>query len=238
MEASQSGSLEDQERGDGNCSFLSLYLRRAQYRGVFPGVFAFPRPGAGAQIHQQGEPGLCFGLSGETGSLASRNRCRSQQGVSGRPGKGTGFQRPKIADCVYLKPVTISHRLTPPGCVCGWKDLSAQSLPQAGCGGDGSVCPWVCPEWRGGASPVSPGPGFQAVARQHASCAWRGGSPVLGKDLEPLASGFSLERSHSLGPRMGRTHSGGSRRKPLGAGQPVTPAHPRSPHPCSCSPVS
>ena len=30
-----------------------------------------------------------------------------------RPGKRTRSQGPKIADGVYLKPVTISHRLTP-----------------------------------------------------------------------------------------------------------------------------
>lgn len=45
---------------------------------------------------------------------ACLKRCCSRQGVSCSPEKSPSSQRSEIADCVYLKPVTIFHHLTLP----------------------------------------------------------------------------------------------------------------------------
>lgn len=67
------------------------------------------------KTHQQGEPGLRVGLRRRLG--AGHVSAGVAPGRRVRPGKRTRSQGPKIADGVYLKPVTLSHQLTPLG-VC------------------------------------------------------------------------------------------------------------------------
>lgn len=136
----------------------------------FPGVCASPKLAWVSRFTSRGRRASVLVCVAPAGGWASLNRCCSGKGVSGSPEKAPGPQRSKIADCVYLKPVTISHCLTSSGCVCVWMDvpeykeldlLSVEEMPVVG---------FVLSR---GASPVSHALG---------SGQWPGSTfPVLGK---------------------------------------------------------
>lgn len=106
------------------CSLAPVCIPTEPRTDGIPGVFVITQPGVGTQTHQQGALSLCFDLHAPGWELGKFQQVLLWEGVSGSPEKAPRPQRSKIADCVYLKLVTISHRLTSSGCVCGWKCLS------------------------------------------------------------------------------------------------------------------
>lgn len=94
MDVNPSGSLEGKERIRWELSLLA-HLRIPQNRTAeFSWCVCITQTGVGVQTHQQGAPGLCFGVRGPGWGLGKSQQVLLRERCVWQPRKGT--QSPEV----------------------------------------------------------------------------------------------------------------------------------------------